>query len=54
MIIKNYMSSECLTLKPNSTLAQARELMETRRVRQLPVVDAENRLVYRMRPSLAA
>ncbi|GAA3926719.1 CBS domain-containing protein [Litoribacillus peritrichatus] len=45
MIIKNYMSSECLTLKPNSTLAQARELMETRRVRQLPVVDAENRLV---------
>lgn len=45
MIIKNYMSSECLTLKPNSTLAQARELMETRRVRQLPVVDSENRLV---------
>ncbi len=45
MIIKHYMSSDCLTLEVNSTLAQARERMVQHRIRQLPVIDAENRLV---------
>lgn len=44
MLIKDYMTSNLATLGLNSTLAQAREMMESKRIRQIPVVDGEGKL----------
>lgn len=45
MLIKDYMTTSLTTLPENATLAQARTLMEEKRIRQLPVVQADGTLV---------
>lgn len=44
MKIKDVMTSDVATLNANATLAQARELMESKRIRQIPIVDNEGRV----------
>jgi len=41
MLVKDYMTREVASVQANTSLAQARELMESKRIRQIPVVDAE-------------
>jgi CBS domain-containing protein len=45
MNIRDVMTTDVATLQPNATLAQARELMEAKRIRQIPVVDKEMKLL---------
>lgn len=40
MKIKDYMTADVATLDENATLAQAREIMSSQRIRQIPVVNA--------------
>ncbi|GLQ32737.1 CBS domain-containing protein [Litoribrevibacter albus] len=45
MRIKDAMSTDVATLQATDSLAKAREVMETKRIRQIPVVDGEGRVV---------
>lgn len=44
MIIKDYMTTSLVTLPVKATLAEARELMESKRIRQVPVVESDGKL----------
>lgn len=45
MKIKDVMSTNVATLQASDSLAKARELMDTKRIRQIPVVDENNEVV---------
>ncbi|CRK84433.1 acetoin utilization AcuB family protein [Neobacillus massiliamazoniensis] len=45
MIIEEIMKTEIATLFPTNTIADAMELMEVKRIRHIPIVNAENHLV---------
>lgn len=45
MLVENLMIRKVHTLKPTQTLFDAEELMRTKRIRHVPIVDAEKRLV---------
>lgn len=45
MLVENLMIRKVHTLKPTQTLFDAEELMRTKRIRHVPIVDAEQRLV---------
>jgi acetoin utilization protein AcuB len=45
MIIEEIMKTEIATLFPTNTIADAMELMELKRIRHIPIVNAENHLV---------
>lgn len=45
MIVEEIMKTDVATLFPTNTIADAMELMEARRIRHIPIVNAENHLV---------
>lgn len=45
MQVKDLMTKDIHALKANASLGQARQLMEQHRIRQIPVVDADNTVV---------
>jgi len=45
MFVKPWMQSEVITIHPEDSIAKAGELMKANRIRRLPVVDDENRLL---------
>lgn len=45
MRVRHYMTRQVATVHPDSPLDAVRELMESRRIRHVPVVDDERRLV---------
>lgn len=44
-LVRDWMSSEVITIHPDTTLPEAHKLMIEEEIRRLPVVDHENRLV---------
>ncbi|MCA9921659.1 MAG: CBS domain-containing protein [Anaerolineales bacterium] len=44
-LVKNWMSKDVITLKPDATLPEAHQLMMTEEIRRLPVVDDNGRLL---------
>ncbi len=45
LIVKDLMSRELYTLKPTDTVHQAREFMLEKRIRHIPIVDEQDKLV---------
>jgi acetoin utilization protein AcuB len=45
MLVRNRMSSPVVSVRPDTSFQQALALMQERRIRRLPVVDADHRLV---------
>ena len=45
MKIKDYMTCDVATLRDNASLAQASEIMAKKKIRQIPVVDSDGKLV---------
>ncbi len=44
-LVKDFMTTEVASLPVTANLSQARELMESKRIRQVPIVDKENTLM---------
>ena len=44
-LVRDWMTSQVVTIRPNTTLPQAHELMAQKNIRRLPVVDDRGRLV---------
>lgn len=44
-LVKNWMSKDVITLKPDATLPEAHKLMMTEEIRRLPVVGEDGRLL---------
>lgn len=44
-IVADLMASPAVTIKPDATIAEAAQIMDEKRIRRLPVVDDDDRLV---------
>ena len=44
-LVKNWMSQNVVTIRPDATLPEANQLLKEKRIRRLPVVDAAGKLV---------
>ncbi|MDN3018205.1 acetoin utilization AcuB family protein [Paenibacillus sp. BSR1-1] len=45
MIVEEIMKTDVATLYPNNTIADAMDLMESRKIRHIPIITSENQLV---------
>ena len=44
-LVRDWMSSDVITIRPETTLPEAHQMMTTEEIRRMPVVDDEGRLV---------
>ena len=44
-LVRDWMSSDVITIRPETTLPEAHQIMTTEEIRRLPVVDDQDRLV---------